>query len=306
MKQKPTESPNSPRLSVIIASIDAIEKLKSCLEALNKQSKDKNIEIIACAYCDENLLQDVKGLFPQVEFIHFLEKSTLPQLWGAGITRASGQIIAITDSTCIISENWISSILKAHESQHPVIGGAVETAELNKWVDWAAYFCEYGQFMYPLKQGVVNVLPGNNISFKRWALDEGREFVQDGFWKTYWCRKLQEKGYELISEPTILIYYNKTYDFIPFLIRRFRHGRCFGGMRNEQISLLKRSVYALGSPILPFIFLTRIIKVIISKKRFLIEFMFSFPITVLAIGMWALGELWGYVFGTGKSRAYIY
>ena len=187
-----------------------------------------------------------------------------------------------------------------------VIGGAVEFRSSARLVDWTAYFCEYGQFMRPLTEGKVNELPGNNVSFKRWALEKASEFTQNGFWKTYWCRALQKKGITLVSKPSIIVYYNKSYSLKPFLIRRFRHGRCFAGMRIVEISFLARAFYVLGSPILPFVFLVRLIGTLLPKQRYRREFVLSFPISVLAIIMWSIGEFCGYVAGPGQSCSYVY
>ena len=240
-----------------------------------------------------------------MQFIRLAKGANLPELWGEGISQSTGAVIAVTESTCRPDSCWINSILKAHESANPVIGGAVEISKAARLVDWAAYFCEYGQFMYPLKEGPANELPGNNVSFKRWVLEIGQDFVQNGFWKTYWCRELQEEGIPLVLMPSILVYYNKTYRLVPFLIRRFHHGRCFGGMRATAISSLRRFCYAIGSPLLPFLFLARSIHAIIPKKRYLKEFILSFPISILAILMWSFGEFCGYIAGKGQSCSYI-
>lgn len=305
-QKKPSPSINAPQLSVVIASDHSIREVDRCLKTLLQQRGIEKIEIIIADSRGDDSLQEIMTKYPEVEFIRFPEKTALPILWEAGIARSQGKIIAVTDSTCVVDDHWVSAILKAHESSHPVIGGAVEVAEGKNLVDWAAYFCEYGQFMRPLTEGATDVLSGNNISFKRWTLTKGREFVQNGFWKTYWCRQLQEEGIQLVSTPSMVIYDNKSYRLVPFLIRRFHHGRCFAGMRVSQVSALKRAAYIAGSPLLPFLFLARTISTIVSKKRHLKQFIFSLPISFIAIVVWSVGEFYGYLTGTGKSCSYIY
>src|SRR5260370_22468168 len=116
------------------------------------------------------------------------------------------------------------------------------------------------------KAGAAPEVPGNNLSFKRSALSKGKEFTQDGFWKTYWCRKLQEEGLNLELRPSVVVYYTKSFELLQFLVRRFHHGRCFAGMRVVQASVSKRVAYAVGSCLLPFIFLTRTISRVMPKK----------------------------------------
>ena len=305
---EPSRSPaGSPQLSVVIASDHSIGEVDRCLKALVKQRENGTIEIIVADARADDSVKDVMARYPDVAFIRFPEKTTLPILWGAGIQRSQGEIIAIADSTCVASDNWIAAILKAHESAHPVIGGAVEAAaEGRNALDWAAYFCEYGQFMRPLAEGPADVLSGNNIAFKRWTLTRGQQFVENGFWKTYWCRQLQGEGIGLVSTPAMVIYDKKSYRLFPFLVRRFHHARCFAGMRVSQISVLKRLFYIVGLPILPFVFLVRLISAIVPKKRHLTQFIISLPISFLAILAWSAGEMFGYLKGPGNSCAYIY
>ena len=302
----PSQSIKAPPLSVVMASAYSIRDTERCLHALIQQDPGKEVEIIVVDRCREDSIDGVMAKYPHVIFIRFPENTSLPILWGSGIARSTGRIIAVTDSTSIPDESWISAILKAHQSPHPVIGGAVEIEPCERWTDWAAYFCEYGQFMRPRVEGVVEELPGNNVSFKRWVLKRGREYVENGFWKTYWCRKLRQEGIPLVSVPSIVVRYNKRYRLLPFIIGRFHHGRCFAGMRIAQASILVRFNYVAGSPGLPMLFLMRIIRTVASKRRYIKKFVLVFPITFLAIVSWSVGEFWGYLASPGESCSKIY
>lgn len=295
-----------PELSVIVAAPRSRNDVERFLEALTPQVRGGKIEIVvAGCYRDDNE-HSLPAKYPAVLFIQFPETTTLPVLFGAGISRSKGQVLALTDATCKVDKHWVEAILDAHKTlMGSVIGGAVEMNGTSRLVDWAAYFCEYGQFMLPVKAGAAPEVPGNNLSFKRSALSKGKEFTKDGFWKTYWCRKLQEEGLQLELRPSVVVYYTKSFELLPFLVRRFHHGRCFAGMRVVRASGFKRAAYAAGAFLLPFIFLTRTISRVIPKKRHLKEFIFSLPIIMLAIASWSVGELCGYLIGAGKSCAHI-
>lgn len=296
----------SIKLSVVVASIYSCSVLKRCLDSI-LAGDGENIEIIVAHNCTTNEPPaDLITEYADVCFIEFAEKATLPVLWAAGIARSSGEIIAVTDSSCIAAENWISAILAAHQSDSPVVGGAVEMSDSKKLVDWAAYFCEYGQFMKPLEAGAAQVLPGNNISFKHDVLEKNKQFVENEFWKTYLCRQLQAEGIELMNAPSMLVYYTKSFELMPFLVRRFHHGRCFAGMRIERESVFKGAFLALGTIFLPAVFLVRIFAPVLQKRRFVREFILSLPISILAILFWSIGETCGYLAGTGKSCEHIY
>ncbi len=294
-------APGTVRLSIIVISIHSQLSLIKCLDSIFACPVQEKIEIVVVNSDTGVSPEYLTAKYPQVSLIHHPEKMGVPELAAAAIAHSSGEIIALTDSLCVVDSGWIASILEAHKSQAPVIGGMVEMLDLTTATDWAAYFCEYGEFMYPLKSGVVTSLPGNNISFKRSALSIGNEFVKNKFWKTFWCQKLQTEGVELISDASILIYYTKRLELGSFLRRRFQNGRCFAGMRLIEFTIIKRIIYITGSLLLPLIFLYRIMSVIIAKNRHLKELILSLPVIVLAVIFWSWGETWGFLAGTGES-----
>lgn len=305
-KKLETEISNSPvKLSIVVVSIYSHQSLINCLDSILACENQDKIEIIVANSSSDNSLLYLDIKYPRVRFIQFSQNMGIPDLSAEGIAQALGEIIALTDSSCLVDGDWITSILKAHQSKSAVVGGTVEIHGLRKAIDWAAYFCEYGEFMHPLRAGSVDALPGNNISFKRSALLIGNEYVKNKFWKTFWCQKLRAEGIELISEPSMLVYYTKNFHLASFLTRRFHHGRCFAGMRAIEFTIIKRVLYLGGSVLLPFIFLYRVISTVVGKKRRLKELLLSFPLIVLAIIFWSLGETCGFLAGTGKSCEYI-
>ncbi|HEV8722550.1 MAG TPA: hypothetical protein VGW77_18180 [Candidatus Binatia bacterium] len=294
----------TPVLSVIVASTAPLQDVPTCVQTLMQCRATQPVEIILAYAADRELSEASTAPYTDVTFIR-LPRASLPQLLGTAIARANGEIMAITDATCAIDEHWISATLEAHTASYPVIGGAVEPDGLSTLVDWAGYFCDYGQFMFPLNTGVVRHVPGINISLKRWALSKGREFVEGEFWKAYWCRHLQVKGFPLHIEPSMLVFYRRSFSFWPFLRLRFHHGRCFAGMRRAQITRWRRFMYVLGSPLLPVLFCLRFIRALFPKRRHIRQLVLSFPIVVLAMVGWALGEFCGYLSGPNVSCRHV-
>jgi hypothetical protein len=299
------QSPGVPELSIVVAARETSNDFASFLNGLTQQVKGEQVEIIVAGCHSSSSARIPTDDYPGVAFIQLSDQVTLPKLLQAGIARSRGGIIAITDTACEPGPGWVRAILEAHQTPSPVIGGAVEMNGSARLTDWAAYFCEYGQFMLPLTNGPTTEVPGNNLSFKRRALEEGKEFTGDGFWKTYWCRSLQKKGIELELRPSMIVYYKRTFELLPFLVRRFHHGRCFAGMRVRRASLLTRAAYAAGSILLPFVFLWRTFSRVVSKRRYLTRFCLSLPIIALADVSWSVGECSGYLGGTGKSCAQV-
>ncbi len=290
-----------PQLSVVVACTCANRDIEPVLSSLYGQTGAESVEIIVVDGSGDRSAGPKERDATQMTVLQFPCGTSLPTLWGAGIAQACGGIIAVMDARSIPDSRWVAETLAAHNSEDLVVGGAVDPLPERGVVDWAAYFCEYGQFMQPLKAGVAAELPGNNIAFKRSALAKGRRFVEPEFWKTYWCRSLQQEGVQLRAVPSMVIYDKKSYRLLPFLVRRFHHGRCFAGMRNKQLASVKRLLYCLGTPLLPLVFLRRIARAVLQKRRYLRQFLFALPVSILAVISWSMGECCGYLAGPGRS-----
>ncbi len=295
----------APSLSVIIASTGHLSAPPASVLTIARQCRDQPPEIILAYSSADDFAEELAAPELPVTVLRLPRESSLPRLLGTALTRATGEVIAITDATCVVDECWVSAILKAHEAPHPIIGGAVEPGGLKRLVDWAAYFCDYGQFMLPLTERAVSEVPGNNISVKRWVVARGGQYVEKEFWKTYWCRRVQAEGLSLYAVPSIVVSYQKSFRLWPYLAHRFHNGRCFAGMRIQQLGRVGRGIYVAGSIVLPVLFCARILRAVLPKRRYLRQLLFSFPIIVLATVSWAFGEFVGYLAGPGWSCRHV-
>jgi hypothetical protein len=279
--------------------------LRECLDSLRSQVNPDETEVIVAGPRDgaTSVVENVEW----ARLVESIEPCTIPRLLGAGITASAGEIIAITDSSCVVAEDWIGSIVRAHQSQlrhhqhNTIIGGAVEIDGQPKAVEWAAFFCEYAQFMLPLSPEPASEIPGNNLTFRREALDQAARYAHPEFWKTYWSGEMRRLGAQVLAAPEIVVRQEKHYEPRAFLVRRFDHGRCFAAMRLESSPVLLRWVYGAGSLLLPFILTARVISTVRAKRRYLRQFCLSFHFVLLAVVAWSLGELCGYFAGAGKS-----
>jgi glycosyltransferase involved in cell wall biosynthesis len=248
--------------------------------------------------------------FPNLRLIQKSFPCSLPHLLGAGLVEAQGDIVAITEAHCVFPPDWARAVIAAHEQESvSVIGGVVEPGPELGWSDWALYFADYGQFMKPLRSGVAQEIPGENVSFKssvlKAAQHAGANFERDGFWKTFFCRRLQQTGQPLVSVPDIVVFYNRRMSLTATVTRRLRHGRCFGGMRARQSSVGRRSMVAIGGGLLPVLIFVRLWRNVWPKRRYRREFIVSLPLSLTAVLAWSVGEWWGTLFGTGNACDYV-
>ena len=287
----------SVSVSIVIVSTGSHRSLRASLSSvLANDLKGADIIVVDC--CSDETMSKLVDSYPAVKFFHTSRKVCMPFLAGTGIGHATGEIVALTDTSCLVGSTWVTDIVRAHASGSLVIGGSVEPCGRMNLLDWSAYFCDYGQFMHPLQKGPVDVLPGNNISIKHSALAKNRELVSPAFWKTLWCDNFRKSGGKLNCEPAIETRFVNSYRIAPFLSRRYRNARCFASMRSKEMTKPKRLLYVVGSPILLVVLLWRGVGAVVSKRRYTRELVLSLPFLVLAFIFWTLGEAYGYLTGT--------
>jgi len=293
-----------PKLSIVIASHNAAHVIELCLMTLNNQKQIKEAEIIIADSSTDGTDRIIAEQFPDVKLLHFSEPLTIPHLRGYAIAEARGGIIAIIDPFSVVDSQWCSELIKVHDERPEIaIGGAVELYEPDQCslVSWGNYFNEYGGFMLPLEAGMVNILPGSNISYKRQALANTELFRKKSFWKAFVNWDLESGNNPLWLAPSVRVYLNKPLSFKEFFHSRYYHGRCYAAMRVAGKSGLVRWFRALTTPLLPVLFLWRLARSYWPKQRYRRQFLLTLPFMFMFNLSWAWGELWGYLCGSGRS-----
>ena len=289
------------KISIVIACVNGLPSIDECLSALDNQQGNVNAEVIVVNCCKDETSEHIRKKFPHVKLLEFSERLGIPELRAIGTSHATGDIIAIIEDHCIVQEDWLKEILKAHESRYMVIGGAIENGSVHRIVDWAVFLCEYSKVMPPIPYGETNCIAGNNASYKREALDKVDESIKRNYWEFFLHEELKKLGIKFLSVPAIKVNHKKEFGFLYFLGQRFHYSRSFAGMRRRRVSILKRIYYLLSSPLLPFLMIWRIAKQVLQKKRHRKEFLLSLPILALSLVSYAFGEFVGFLFGPGKS-----
>ncbi|NUN67335.1 glycosyltransferase (plasmid) [Pseudanabaena biceps] len=293
----------SPKLSVIIPSFNSLSVLEQCLTALVPQIQDGQVEVLVIRGLSKQSdeYQILQKQFDQMQWISATEGETVPKMRLLGITHSKGEIIALLEDDCIVCSNWCSSIIKAHQSYDGVIGGAVEPSAYLKSLDWGVYLCEYARFMLPF-EGIVQVLSGNNVSYKRTTLNQLMEKnpCNEGFYEVFTHLALQQSGQCLKADSSLIVHNCNSWKFTNISTVPFHHGRGFAGMRfvNQP---LKRILFTGLTLVLPFIQMSRIIKLVLIRKRYVFELIKAAPYILIFFISWTSGEFVGYLFGAGKS-----
>jgi GT2 family glycosyltransferase len=298
-----TDAAPGVRLSVVIAAWNGAPSLERCLRSLEDDGKDPATEVIAVTNFDSGVKSMLEAQFSYVRHNPMARGTPVPALRAAGIYLSRGEIVALGEDHCTFGKGWCSAITKAHELPYGAIGGVVENASVDRALDWAVYFYDYGKFMPPVAAGVVGSLSGNNVSIKRTVLAEVETNFRDGYFEPFTHGAILERGHQLYLFPTAVVYHHKTYRTGYAAAHCYHLARSYAAKRVRNASGAERWKLTLGSAALPLLLTGRVVASTLRKGRHIAALLRSLPHLLLLMTSWSWGEFCGYAAGEGRSAA---
>jgi Glycosyl transferase family 2 len=290
-------------LSVIVTSYNSPLVLRECLLRLTAQPEAAEIIVTDCS--DRDPSRELSALFPDVRFVHFGERRTVPQLRWEGARLSAGDAVAVIEARSVPADDWCAVFLRALEAypQAPVAGGPVAFGSRGTAFDWGLYFCEYGRFAPPVEEGMVAELSAANLCYRRKDLEEASDLLDRGAWDT-----LLHERWSLQHRPLVLcsaaIWFRNTMDRRTAIQQRFWYGRGYAADRVAQRGLWVRLLFAGFTALLPATLACRLGRAA-ARKSLAAEFARALGWVLLLSVAWSCGECAGYLFGR-SSHAHIY
>lgn len=298
---------DTPIFSILIGmvSTEDTDRIIEALESLRQQQGNYRYEVIIADRRNDSVGQLIDQSYPEVKRIGASAGTSLPALRCMALDQASGQYIIVTEDHCVPTENWLDSFAAAFASapgDTVAVGGCVENGVYDTSLDWATFLCEYSYFLQPVFEGTTPTLPGMNVAYRRDIFEKiDRSILTSGFWETTLHPRLIESGGSLFSSNRIKLFHSKKFSLWLFTKQRFIYSRYYAGLRFQPSQWLHRISACCASILLPPLLLYRMIKQIRQKNRLRKELFSATPYLALFILVWALGEMWGYLFGKGGA-----
>ncbi len=286
-----------PNLSIIVVCLNSPDVREKCLDMLVSQVESNNTEILAVGHwaaednADNEKISSIRWLAAPAEY-------SVPQMRTHAILQCRGEIVALLEDDCVVSDGWLSDVIHAHAGKEEIIGGGIVPGDYPHLIDWTIYFCEYARFMPPFL-GLQNALPGNNVSYKRTVLPPLNP--GDGFYEVFFHDRVMESGGRLIANSNLAVTNVNHWSIRHLTSIPFHHGRAFAGMRSAQFPLWRRGAYSLLSLALPILKLYRLAVVVYNRRKYRSQFIFSMPLIAIFLVSWSIGEMVGYAAGPGQS-----
>ena len=301
MKDSPT---GCIPFSVVIATTHPWPELKMTLDSLWSQIQQLHGELIIADGDGNGVPADFATRFPGAIAIQ-LPGASIFVLRSAGMQRARGQIVAVTEDHCRLSPDWCAGLLESHR-MHPeaaVISGSVENGSPDALIDWANFFIAHAPMMGPVKSGEVKDISLAGAAFKRNALPQ--EIPRHGVMEMLYIRELSRRGGKLFVNSEISLDHVQSYGFWRTFAVHYHNGRSIAGFRGLKLGPWQLLLRIGSCAILPLFLLSRSAYSVIKKRRFVPQLLLSFPLMAALATCHAAGEVAGYIAGAGKSPTHL-
>jgi glycosyltransferase involved in cell wall biosynthesis len=293
-----------PDLSVILVTPDCYETIRNTVRALRAQTVRDRLEIVIVAPSEQTLFLVEKELegFHSVRVIEFGAIQTLAAPRAAAIRAARAPLVALGEDHAFPNPNWAEFLINAHRQPWAAVGPVFINGNPGL-MSSMGIIMDYGRWLEPVVGGVTDDVAGHNSSWRRDLLLEygsALERMMQAPTILHW--DLRAKGHQLYLEPAAKVRHVNISRLSSFIFDHFCGARIFAAARAQDWSWSQRLFYVAGMPILMVrnlhAWLGHIRRTGLDRELF----PRAWPLLLLALALWGLGEMTGYGLGMGKAE----
>jgi glycosyltransferase involved in cell wall biosynthesis len=166
----PPGAQQTPMVSVVICAYNAERTMRACMESLTRLEYP-NYEVIVVDDGSRDATAEIAMDYPQFRLIRQPNKG-LSVARNVGLHAARGEVIAYTDSDCVVDPHWLTYMVRAMlEGGFDGCGGPNYAPHEDGWVAAAVAASPGAPSHVLVAENAAEHLAGCNMVFKRSALD---------------------------------------------------------------------------------------------------------------------------------------
>ena len=217
--------------------------------------------------------------------------SGVPRLRRLGLDRARGEIVVLTEDSCVFGPAWVTSWRSAFDDPRVAAAtGPVAPAMGDRLIDWAVFFFEYALFLKP--SSPPTRLAGNNFAVRRSLASQlDPDAIEESDVQAF----IENSGDLVAGANNCLACHVRQYSLREAIADRLRFGRAYGRLRAETMARPRRGLGLVAGPLIWLVQLARMVPTLIRSSRHLGRFIEALPILAGLVTAWSVGEWLGWM-----------
>jgi len=232
------EDYKSPRSVTVVVPVRNRElTIQPLLDSLQKLDYDTNkVEVIVVDGNSTDKTQEIVKKYPVKLVVE--KRKGLNLARNTGIKCAKGEIVAFTDSDCIVPPNWITKIVENFKDpQISCVGGSAKALDNDFISQYADNSIVRLMPFFTKREELKKVKPffrhpaGCNMAFRRKVAEEVGYFdenIRYGFDEVEFADRICRAGYKMVLDPDVLVWHKHRSTFREFLKQNFQYGKGSG------------------------------------------------------------------------------
>ncbi len=225
--QLPPMMPNPPRISVVICAYNAERTMDACLASL-RELQYPNYEVIVVNDGSTDRTLEISERYPEFRLFS-QENKGLSVARNVGMEKADGEIVAYTDSDCVVDPDWLTYLayVFVHKGFVAVGGPNLPPPEDSAVAAYVAA-APGGPTHVLVDDEVAEHIPGCNMAFTKKALLEIAGF--DPLHRAAGddvdlCWRLQNQGYPIGFSPAAQVWHFRRNTIKAYLKQQMGYGQ---------------------------------------------------------------------------------
>lgn len=216
-----------PKVSVVVACYNGARTLAACLDSL-KALNYPAYEVILVDDGSTDGTGEIAARYPNVRYVRHPMNQGLSAARNTGIQAAQGEIVAFTDADGRADEDWLHYLVgDLLNSRFVGIGGHNLLPPEDSWIAAAVMVSPGGPTHVMLTDRLAEHIPGCNMAFYKWALQEVGGF--DPLFRKAGddvdiCWRLQQRGYRLGFSSAGFVWHYRRATVLDYLKQQRGYG----------------------------------------------------------------------------------
>ncbi|PAW78880.1 MAG: hypothetical protein B9S32_05725 [Verrucomicrobia bacterium Tous-C9LFEB] len=227
-----------PMVSIVVCSYNGARTLRDCLDSLQKINYP-NYEVIFVDDGSKDNSQEIVAEFPKVRNICQVNKG-LSVARNVGINASQGEIVAFTDSDCMADQDWLYFLVNTLTSSHEfaAVGGPNISPPATDWIQATVAVAPGSPSHVLLTDTVAEHVPGCNMAYYKWALDEiggfDPEYRKAGD-DVDVCWRIMQLGNKIGFSPAAVVWHYRRFEVKTYFSQQTGYGEAEALLRYKHL-----------------------------------------------------------------------
>lgn len=228
---------NYPAVTIVVPVRNGEQTIRSLLDSLQKLDYDRNkVEVIVVDGNSTDKTREIIKNYPVKLVIENRKGLNLAR--NVGIKCSNGEIVAFTDSDCIVPSNWVTKIVENFKDPKvSCVGGSAKALDDDFISEYADNSIVRLMPFFAKREELEKVKPffrhpaGCNMAFRRKVAEEVGYFdeeIQYGFDEVEFADRVCRAGYTMVLDPEVTVWHKHRSSFGEFLKQNFQYGKGSG------------------------------------------------------------------------------